>query len=173
MVGGLVYGFASSPVPVYGCAVVAYALAVLLLSPIRVKVAARASTAESDGLILEGLRYIWRSKLILGSISLDLFAVLLGGAVALLPVYAREILYVGASGLGLLRSAPALGCKVPLEDVTYYVGHETIMHSEQAACLPHWQEVVYAAMARNAVHITDFYRLPIEATVEIGRQVAI
>jgi MFS family permease len=59
--------------------------------------------------MLEGLRYIWRNKLILGSLSLDLFAVLLGGAVALLPVYARDILDTGAYGLGLLRAAPGLG----------------------------------------------------------------
>ena len=52
---------------------------------------------------------IWRQKLILGLISLDLFAVLLGGAVALLPVYARDILHTGPWGLGLLRSAPAVG----------------------------------------------------------------
>jgi MFS family permease len=58
---------------------------------------------------LAGLRYIWREKLILGSISLDLFAVLLGGAVALLPIYAREILQTGPWGLGILRSAPAAG----------------------------------------------------------------
>src|SRR5208282_6438075 len=56
-----------------------------------------------------GLRYIWREKLILGSISLDLFAVFLGGAVALLPVYAKEILLTGPWGLGLLRSAPGIG----------------------------------------------------------------
>jgi hypothetical protein len=59
--------------------------------------------------VLAGFRYIWRQKLILGSISLDMFAVLLGGAVALLPVYAREILRTGPWGLGLLRSAPGVG----------------------------------------------------------------
>src|SRR6202046_4554203 len=58
---------------------------------------------------LAGLHYIWRQKLVLGSISLDLFAVLLGGAVALLPVYAREILKTGPWGLGLLRCAPGIG----------------------------------------------------------------
>jgi MFS family permease len=52
---------------------------------------------------------VWRQKVILGSISLDMFAVLLGGAVALLPVYASEILKTGPWGLGLLRSAPAIG----------------------------------------------------------------
>jgi MFS family permease len=56
-----------------------------------------------------GLRYIWREKVVLGSISLDLFAVFLGGAVALLPVYASEILLTGPWGLGLLRAAPGVG----------------------------------------------------------------
>jgi hypothetical protein len=59
--------------------------------------------------VLAGLRYIRREKIILGSISLDLVAVLLGGAVALLPVYAREILHTGPWGLGILRSAPGVG----------------------------------------------------------------
>ena len=59
--------------------------------------------------VLAGLHYIWNQKLILGSISLDMFAVLLGGAVALLPIYAREILMTGPWGLGLLRSAPGVG----------------------------------------------------------------
>jgi hypothetical protein len=62
--------------------------------------------------LLAGLRYIWSHKLVLGSISLDLFAVLLGGAVALLPVYAKEILRTGPWGLGLLRSAPGIGAGV-------------------------------------------------------------
>jgi MFS family permease len=59
--------------------------------------------------VLAGLEYVWRTKVLLGSISLDLFAVLLGGAVALLPVYAREILHTGPWGLGLLRTAPGVG----------------------------------------------------------------
>ena len=59
--------------------------------------------------MLAGLHYIRKKKIVLGSISLDLFAVLLGGAVALLPVYAREILMIGPWGLGLLRASPAIG----------------------------------------------------------------
>jgi MFS family permease len=109
MAGGLIYGFAGSPVPVYACATVAYLSAVLLLSAIRVDIAARRNTEERAVVILDGLRYIWRNKLILGCMSLDLFAVLLGGAVALLPVYAREILHTGPYGLGVLRAAPGLG----------------------------------------------------------------
>jgi len=107
--GGLIYGLAASPAPVYGCATVAYLIAVGLLSAIRLNVAARARLEEPISVVLDGLRYIWHSKLILGCMSLDLFAVLLGGAVALLPVYSSEILHTGPNGLGVLRAAPGLG----------------------------------------------------------------
>ena len=59
--------------------------------------------------LLAGIRYVWSNKPILGAISLDLFAVLLGGAVALLPIFARDLLHIGPWGLGILRSAPAVG----------------------------------------------------------------
>jgi MFS family permease len=59
--------------------------------------------------VLAGLRYVWAKKVILGSISLDLFAMFFGGAVALLPVFAREILHTGPLGLGILRSGPGMG----------------------------------------------------------------
>jgi hypothetical protein len=59
--------------------------------------------------MIDGLHYVRRNRLVLGAISLDLFAVLLGGATAMLPVFARDILHVGASGMGLLRMAPAIG----------------------------------------------------------------
>jgi MFS family permease len=62
--------------------------------------------------VREGLSYIWANKVVLGAITLDLFAVLLGGATALLPVFARDILNVGPQGFGLLRSAPAVGAAV-------------------------------------------------------------
>jgi MFS family permease len=65
-------------------------------------------------LIGEGLSYLWSNSLVFGAISLDLLAVLLGGATALLPVYARDILQVGPQGFGLLRSAPAVGGLVTL-----------------------------------------------------------
>jgi hypothetical protein len=107
--GGLLYSLAASPVPVYSTAVVAYLTAVLLASRIQLRALVRPRPAASVAIVLQGLRYIWHNKLILGSISLDLFAVLLGGAVALLPVYASEILKTGPYGLGLLRSAPGAG----------------------------------------------------------------
>ncbi len=109
MFGGILYGLTGSPVPVYACSAGAYFSALVCLSRIRLQVSERAQAADSTGVVLEGLKYIWRKKLILGAISLDLFAVLLGGAVALLPVYAREILRIGATGLGILRSAPGVG----------------------------------------------------------------
>jgi MFS family permease len=62
--------------------------------------------------MIDGLHYVRRNKMVLGSISLDLFAVLLGGATAMLPVYARDVLHVGASGLGHLRAAPAIGSTI-------------------------------------------------------------
>ena len=116
--GGLLYAWTASPTPVYGCAAIEYLAALLLLAGIRVRTSQAQRPAASYGMALEGLRYIRRNKLILGAISLDLFAVLLGGAVALLPVYAREILKIGASGLGILRSAPAVGAVIMALAVT-------------------------------------------------------
>jgi MFS family permease len=112
MAGGLIYGLTGTPVPVYGTAAASYLLGLLLISRIRVQAPQRPRGVASPGVILEGLRYIWREKLILGAISLDLFAVLLGGAVALLPIYARDILHAGTTGLGILRAAPGCGAIV-------------------------------------------------------------
>lgn len=71
----------------------------------------RAEPPSLDSL-LEGLRFVFRRRIVLGAISLDLFAVLLGGATALLPAYASDVLGVGPDGLGLLRAAPGLGAAV-------------------------------------------------------------
>jgi MFS family permease len=68
--------------------------------------------------VLEGLRFVRRTEILLGAILLDLMAVLFGGAVALLPIYARSILHVGAAGLGVLRAAPALGALVGAAAIT-------------------------------------------------------
>ena len=73
----------------------------------------------------------------------------------------------------LLQEAQQRGCGVPLDDVTYYVGHEYIVHRERGAALPHWQEAIFAAMVRNASHVTDYFRLPSRQVVEIGRQISI
>jgi KUP system potassium uptake protein len=73
----------------------------------------------------------------------------------------------------LLRASKALGCTVDLEDVTYYVGHETIIRREDNKGLPGWQETVFALMQRNAIHVGDFFSLPSDQVVEIGRQISI
>lgn len=111
-VGGLLYAFFRGASAVYAAAMIV-ALAALA-STVRIKAQGKSRKREPTSLrsVLAGFRYIWQQKLVLGSISLDLFAVLLGGAVALLPVYAREILKTGPWGLGLLRSAPGVGAAV-------------------------------------------------------------
>lgn len=108
MLGGLIYGLTGRPTFVFAGSAVAYTIAFVLLRPVRVR-ATPIGRPASERLVLEGLTFIWKNKLIFGAISLDLFAVLLGGAVALLPVYAREILKIGATGLGILRCAPGVG----------------------------------------------------------------
>jgi KUP system potassium uptake protein len=73
----------------------------------------------------------------------------------------------------LLRQAHTQDCALNLDDVTYYVGHGTIIPREDAKGLAKWEEALFAAMVRNAVHDSDFFRLPNDDVVEIGRQVAI
>jgi KUP system potassium uptake protein len=73
----------------------------------------------------------------------------------------------------LLAEARERGCGFDLSDVIYYVGHETVVHREDGPALPKWIEQTYAAMQRNSVHVSDFFRLPAECVVEIGREVAI
>jgi len=73
----------------------------------------------------------------------------------------------------LLKEAQQRGCHAQLDDVTYYVGHENILHRSHGAALPYWQEAIFAAMLRNASHVTDYFRLPTEQVVEIGRQISI
>ena len=73
----------------------------------------------------------------------------------------------------LLAASKSLGCTIDLADVTYYVGHETVIGREDGMGLPAWQEKVFAVMERNAVHVSDFFSLPNDQVVEIGRQVAI
>jgi MFS family permease len=108
-VGGLLYAFFRGASAVYAMAAITALGAILSTLRIKVKAKSRLREPISLATVLAGFRYIWQQKLVLGSISLDLFAVLLGGAVALLPVYAREILHTGPWGLGLLRSAPGAG----------------------------------------------------------------
>jgi MFS family permease len=111
-VGGIVYAVTHGPAAVYALSFFAAIAAALSTLKVEAQSVERTPEPLNWETTLAGLHYIWREKRILGSISLDLFAVLLGGAVALLPVYAKEILLTGPWGLGLLRSAPAVGAGV-------------------------------------------------------------
>ncbi len=73
----------------------------------------------------------------------------------------------------LLRQAHERGCTIDLSDVTYYVGHETVTTRDDGKALPRWVEALFALMQRNASHLTDYFRLPPEEVVEVGRQIAI
>jgi MFS family permease len=107
--GGVAYAAFHGPAFVYAASAAASSVAALATMEIKTTPKTRNREPVNRDSLLAGFRYIWQEKLIFGAISLDLFAVLLGGAVALLPVYAREILRTGPWALGLLRSAPALG----------------------------------------------------------------
>ena len=116
-VGGLLFTLplAGALLKWKGAAIVyAFTLAMLmgflvLVGMIRVSFAPVEKKAFSMRTVLAGLEYVWNTKLLLGSISLDLFAVMLGGAVALLPIFAMDILHAGPRGLGLLRAMPSVG----------------------------------------------------------------
>ncbi|MFO1425977.1 MAG: MFS transporter [Steroidobacteraceae bacterium] len=114
-IGGLLYAFGDTTglmpgaLLVYGVALVLLLVVVYLMGSIRpMKPPENAAPVTLHGLF-EGLRFVFRRRPVLGAISLDLFAVLFGGATALLPVYAADILHVGPVGLGVLRTAPGVG----------------------------------------------------------------
>jgi MFS family permease len=106
-VGGLAYALA--PAAAYGLACASFLAASLLIALIRLDLPPPRREKLSLASLFGGIIFVRRHEAVLGAISLDLFAVLLGGATALLPIYARDILETGPWGLGLLRSAPAVG----------------------------------------------------------------
>jgi len=107
--GGLLY--VAGATVTYGASALLFALACALTATIRYDHQPVPRDMSLDDM-LAGLRFIAQRKVVLGAMTLDLFAVLLGGAVALLPIFAKDLLQVGAAGLGLLRSAPAVGALV-------------------------------------------------------------
>jgi MFS family permease len=118
--GGILYAAWRGPALVYALGAGIGLVSAFAMLQIKMEEKARPREPMSLKTIFAGFRYVWREKLILGSISLDLFAVLLGGAVALLPVYAREILLTGPWGLGLLRTAPGVGAAA----MAVYLAHK-------------------------------------------------
>src|SRR5207248_134642 len=67
----------------------------------------------------------------------------------------------------------ALGCKLKLDDVTYYVGHETVIRRDDGKGLPRVVETLFAYLQRNSMHVSDYFRLPADSVVELGREIAI
>ncbi|MBK6507839.1 MAG: MFS transporter [Ignavibacteria bacterium] len=111
-IGGLLYGIIG-PTNTYVTILIFWIIAIALLIPIKKK--PKPEQLESQSLIEQltaGLKFVFEKKIILGAITLDLFAVLFGGAVALLPIFAGEILFVGPEGLGALRAAPSIGAVI-------------------------------------------------------------
>jgi MFS family permease len=106
-IGGLLV--AISPGAAFATTLALYLAATLALLSIRASTRPQAQPGSRLALVREGLDYVWSNKVVFGAISLDLAAVILGGATALLPAFARDVLHVGAQGFGLLRSGPALG----------------------------------------------------------------
>ncbi len=109
-IGGLLYGV-GAPVP-YMATFTLLALGALLLLTLNAPKQLPDAGARTLAMIAEGLRFVWGNKIVLGAISLDLIVVLLAGAVALLPVFARDILHAGPQELGLLRAAMGAGASV-------------------------------------------------------------
>lgn len=105
--GGLLYGI--RPQAAYATSIALFAAAAVFILGIPKPPARVRKSPPNWETLSAGFRYIWSNKVVLGAISLDLFAVLLGGATALLPVYARDVLEIGPTGLGLLRAGPAVG----------------------------------------------------------------
>ncbi len=108
--GGLLYGL--SPHLAYGVALAMFVAAGALILSIPSPASRTSREPANFQTVVAGFRYIWHEKVVLGAISLDLFAVLLGGAVALMPVFARDVLDVGPWGLGMLRAAPGVGAVI-------------------------------------------------------------
>jgi MFS family permease len=105
--GGFI--FVAGAQAVYGVCTLAFGLAAAWIAGVRYQHAPRPGQTMSIDTLLAGVRFVFQRPVVLGAISLDLFAVLLGGATALLPMFAKDILHVGPWGLGLLRAAPAVG----------------------------------------------------------------
>ncbi len=111
--------------------------------------------------IVEGFRYVWNERFLLGCVTLDLFAVLLGGATALLPVFARDILHVGPEGLGQMRAAPALGAAV----VALWLSWKPLTRNVGAKML--WAVAAYG-VATLAFGLSRWYPLSLLCLVALG-----
>lgn len=110
--GGGLYAIFGHPEAVYLLAAGIAVVDILVLLGVKTRTGRMEHKAASWATVLAGVKYVWENKIVLGAVSLDLFAVLLGGAIALMPIFAQDVLHVGAWGLGILRSGPAIGAGV-------------------------------------------------------------
>lgn len=167
--GGLLYGIAPEAAYIGGLAMFVFA-AVMIMSIARPAQKTSKEPASWENLVA-GFKYIWKEKIVLGAITLDLFAVLLGGATALLPVYARDILVLGPLGLGLLRAAPGIGAVVtgiwltrhPVRDhvglfMFFFVGAFGLLIVVFGFSTTPWLSIVALALAGAADMISVFIR---------------
>ena len=119
--GGALIALTHQAVVVYAINAVATLICLTLIALVRSRQPVLAREDMSVSSLLAGFKFVYRTKIILGTITLDLFAVLLGGATALLPVYAKDILRVGPTGLGILQAALPLGSVIS----AFYLAHRS------------------------------------------------
>jgi len=110
LLGGLLITL--SVAAAYGTTAVLYCIGIVVILQMRANTTPVRQPGKTIAQIIDGIKYVWNNKIILGAMSLDLFAVLLGGVTALLPVFAKDVLHVGPEGNGMLRAGPAIGAVV-------------------------------------------------------------
>jgi MFS family permease len=157
--GGLAYAIAPS-VP-YGVMALFWLLGAVLTGAIRPAKSAAVRDAATPADLFAGVRFVRSNPAILGTISLDLFAVLLGGATALLPIYARDILQAGPLGLGILRAAPAVGALL----MTAMLARHTI---NRRVGLRMFQAVIVFGVATMVFAISHWMWLSVRALAILG-----
>jgi MFS family permease len=159
--GGWIYAAGGSATSVYLSGAVLYVVAAMFAATMKVKTGRMEQKPASFETVLAGIVYVWKNKVVLGSISLDLFAVLFGGAAALLPIFARDILHVGPWGLGLLRSAPAVGAAA----VAVYIAFHPLRRRAGATMLAC---VVLFGLATVVFGVSRIFFLSLGALAVVG-----
>jgi len=157
--GGLAY--AAAPSAAYGIMAAFVLFAAALMGAIRLTQPAAVRDAATPADLFAGVRFVRNNPAILGTISLDLFAVLLGGATALLPIYARDILQTGPLGLGILRAAPAVGALL----MTAYLARHTI---DRRVGMRMFQAVIVFGVATVAFAVSHWMWLSVLSLAILG-----
>jgi MFS family permease len=157
--GGLAYAIA--PGVSYGVMALFWLLGTLLTGAIRLTKSAAVRDAATPADLFAGVRFVRNNPAVLGTISLDLFAVLLGGATALLPIYARDILQTGPLGLGILRAAPAVGALL----ITAVLARHTI---DRRVGMRMFQAVIVFGVATVVFAVSHWMWLSVLALVILG-----